>query len=245
MWDNSQEIPVQVIYYTNSRIISKKEFGSFAHFGALLNYFERHLKKNGTKLKQKYFLNNQEIEFNDLLTNLIQPIDKNRKISKVCLSLEVEERKTFGNKYSPWHTKILQPKIDPFALYIINSSDYSISLRQFPKKVQIENELDKINENSAYCNSTKDLFISGGISEGKNITHFWIINNEYFGIRKTFMKYPKSNHSMIYINNDNNELVFIAGGNDIKTFYYDIQYNKFVFWGNMLYSHYHPALISD
>ena len=52
MSDNSQEFPIIVTYYTNSKIISKKEFGSFAHFGSILNYFERYIKAKGlTKLK--------------------------------------------------------------------------------------------------------------------------------------------------------------------------------------------------
>ena len=37
------------------------------------------------------------------------------------------------------------------------------------------------------------------------------------------MLYPKSNHSMLYINNNEREIIFIVGGRDLKTLYYDIK----------------------
>ena len=97
MSDSTPEIPVLVTYYTNSKILCKKEFGSFAHFGSVLNYFEKNIKNNNSqiKLKQKYFLNDKEIEDNDLLINLIQSLDKNKNKSQIIteanLSIEIEE----------------------------------------------------------------------------------------------------------------------------------------------------------
>ena len=254
MSDNTQEIPVLVTYYTNSRILCKKEFGSFAHFGSILNYFERFIKNNSSQinLKQKYFLNEKEIEDNDLLINLIQSLDKNkdknRIITEANLSIEIEEEQKNNlilskNNNTSIYSKILQPKPNPFGIYVLNPKDYSIFLKEFPLKVEKENELNKLNENSAYCNSTKDLYISGGIYCSNHMTEFWIINNVSFCIKKLYMNYPKVNHSMIYINNDEKELIFIAGGDDLKSFYYDISINKFVNWGNMNHKHFRPALI--
>ena len=71
MNDNFQEIPILVTYFTNSKILCQKEFGSFAHFGSVLNYFDRNIKKQGiTKLKKKYMFKNKEINDNDLLINI-------------------------------------------------------------------------------------------------------------------------------------------------------------------------------
>lgn len=255
MSDNTPEIPVLVTYYTNSKILCKKEFGSFAHFGSVLNYFERNIKNNNSqiKLKQKYFLNDKEIEDNDLLINLIQSLDKNKNKSKIIteanLSIEIEEQQKNNlnfaeNKSTSIYTKILQPKSNPFGIYILNPKDYSIFLKQFSLKEEIAKELNKLNENSAYCNSTNDLYISGGIYNNNCINNYWIINNESFVIKKLNMKYPKANHSMIYLNHNDNELIFVAGGDDLKTFYYDIETKKFVNWGNMNYKHFRPALIN-
>ena len=251
MSDNTPEIPVLVTYYTNSKILCKKEFGSFAHFGSVLNYFERNIKNNNSQinLKQKYFLNDKEIEDNDLLINLIQSLDKNKNknqiITEANLSIEIEEKQknNLGFEKTSIYSKILQPKSSPFGIYILNPKDYSIFLKQFSFKEEIDNELNKLNENSAYCNSTNDLYVSGGIYNNNCINNFWIINNESFGIKKLNMKYPKANHSMIYINHNDDELIFVAGGDDLKTFYYNIENKKFVNWGNMNYKHFRPALI--
>ena len=189
---------------------------------------------------------NKEINENDLLINIIQSSYKNKKILAADLSIEIEEEEEKMNlldKNIPWYNIILQPKYNPFGIYILNLKNFSLSLKTFPKKFGDENELNKLNENSAYCNSPKNLFISGGNYNKNNLTNFWIINNENFNIIKLYMGYPKSNHSMKYINHDNNEIIFIAGGDDLKTFYYDIKSNKFVNWGNMNYNHYRPALI--
>jgi len=244
MFDNSQEFPIIVTYYTNSKIISKKEFGSFAHFGSILNYFERYIKTKGlTKLKKKYILNGKEIDINDILINLIQPSNKNKKIISANLFIEIEEKNNFVDKNSLWFTKLLQPKADPFGIYIFNPKDYSIALKRFTKKEENDNELNAFNENSAYCNSIRDLYISGGNYLNKELNNFWIINNEYFTIKKIHMIYPKSNHSMIYVNNNYYEIIFIVGGKDTKSFYYDIKNNKFINWGNTNYLHVRPALI--
>ena len=243
--DNSEEIQILVIYYTNSKILYKKEFSSFSTFGSVLDYFDNNIKKQQVaKLKNKYYCNNKEITNNDLLINIIQPFLKNKKILSANLSLEVEEEKeNFSEKNISWYNEILQPKSNPFGIYILNTKNYSLTLKTFTKQFEDQNELNKLNENSAYCNSSNNLYISGGIYNKNNLINFWIINNQNFTIKKLYMPCPKSNHSMKYINHDNNEIIFIAGGNDLKTFYYDINNNKFVDWGNMKYYHIRPSLI--
>ena len=207
MNDNFQEIPILVTYFTNSKILCQKEFGSFAHFGSVLNYFDRNIKKQGiTKLKKKYMCKNKEINDNDLLINIIQSSYKNKKIVAADLSIEIEEEEKMYllDKNIPLYTIILQPKYNPFGIYILSLKNFSLTLKTFPKKFGDENELNKLNENSAYYKN--------------NLTNFWIINNENFNIIKLYMGYPKSNHSMKYINHDNNEIIFIVGGEDLKLF---------------------------
>ena len=247
---NFQEIPIIVTYYTNSKILCQKEFGSFAHFGSILNYFERYLKQSDQlQLKPKYILDDRKIEDNDLLMNLIQIPEKSKIIINANLLIEIDEKSNITEKNYPCYTKILQPKLNPFGLYILNPKEGSLSSKQFlaqigvDKEKENENELNKININSAYCNSNKDLFISGGIYSQNEINNFWIINNESFAIKNIHMPFNKSDHSMIYINHNDEEFVFIAGGNDLKTFYYEIKSKRFSKWGNMNYAHIRPALI--
>jgi hypothetical protein len=57
------------------------------------------------------------------------------------------------------------------------------------------------------------------------------------------MPIVKSNHSMIYINLNNKEYIFIVGGdNNLSTLYYNINLNSFEIWGNMNSINKKPAL---
>ena len=197
MSENFQEFPIYVTYYTNSKILCEKEFGSFAHFGSILNYFERNLKQSDQlKLKPKYILNDKKVENNDLLMNLIQIPDKSKKIISANLLIEIDEKKNINEKNFPCYATILQPKLNPFGLYILNPKECALSFKHFPigKVNEKDNELDKINVNSAYCNSNKDLFISGGIYDDNEINNFWIINHESFNIKNVKMPFNKSDH---------------------------------------------------
>ena len=40
---------------------------------------------------------------------------------------------------------------------------------------------------------------------------------------------------MIYVNNNYYEIIFIAGGKDTKSFYFDIKNNEFINWRNTNY----------
>ena len=54
----------------------------------------------------------------------------------------------------------------------------------------------------------------------------------------------KINHSILFlIANDINEWVFILGGEDKKSFYYDLNKNYFINWGETHEIHLKPVLI--
>ena len=119
----------------------------------------------------------------------------------------------------------------------------TISLEVYPNNIIQKYEFNKFNISSTYCNSPNALYISGGTFNDEKLDYFWIIDNELYSIQKINMPFPKSNHSMIYIQNNNKEIIFIAGGDNVKTFYYDIKFNKFMIWGDMNEIHFLPGLI--
>ena len=240
---NIQEIPILVIYYTKSQILCQQEFGSFCNFGTLLEFFNKNIKNEEIQLKQKYFLNNTEIKDSDLLINLIQPYDATKKIINASFSIEIEETNNIGDENFPCFKKILLPVRNKFGLYVFIPEKGAISLEQYPENIEKEYELEKFNINSSYCNSPNALYISGGTFNEEKLNYFWIINNEFYSIQKIKMLYPKSNHSMLYINNNEREIIFIVGGRDLKTFYYDIKNNIFFNWGEMNAIHFHPGLV--
>ena len=241
---NDKEIPILVIYYSKSRILHQQVFGSFSAFGDLLNFFNGNIKNNEIKLKKKYFINNKEIKNSDLLIKLIQQTNISDKIKSINFLIEIEEINNIGDENLPIFKKILQPSRDKFGLYVFFPEKGTISLEEYPKNIENEFELNKFNINSAYCNSPNSLFISGGKFNERKINNFWIINNEFYSIQKLNMIFPKSNHSMLYININKKEIIFLAGGDDLKTFYYDIKNNIFVEWGDMNDFHFRPGLIN-
>ena len=84
----------------------------------------------------------------------------------------------------------------------------------FPKDKIHEYGFDTItNNNFACCNSPEALYIS----YQKN---FWIISNKNFAIEKKEMPISKEKHSMGYILSNNT--IFIVGGDNTDSFYYDI-----------------------
>jgi len=229
--------PIIVNYYTKNRILFKEKVYSKNTFNSLLETFEKNNRyKNEAKLKSKYIINDVEIEKNQLLEELIEKND-NKSSESVEISLELEELYYLNDTKYPSYNKIIQPKANPFGLLICSPKEKKISLKSYPEKIISLFELNKFNESSSYCNSLNDLYIS----EEKD---FWSIDNNEFKIKKKNMPSNKRNHSMIFlITNDNNEWVFILGGEDKKSFYYDLNKNYFINWGETNEIHFKPALI--
>ena len=133
-------------------------------------------------------------------------------------------------------TKLIQPKSNPFRLFIYSPYHGSIILKSFAS--QTSQKLSSYNtEEGTYCNSYNNLYLSSGNS-------FWIINHNSYQIRYKNMPITKKNHSMIFVSNAENEgKIFIVGGNDKKTFFYDLKKNYFINWAETNELHIKPSLI--
>lgn len=235
--DNNGGIPVKVTYCTPSGVIGKKVFNSNNTFSSLLDYFDNNLKKEGqTRLKDSYILNGENISPNELLGNLIG-VDDINQLSEAEFTLEVDENEKLEDENDPSMEKILQPKTRPFGLYIYKPKDAVISLEHYPPKIASKFDLEKYGDSSANCNSPTHLYASGG--QGNK--SFWIIDKNNHSIIKKILPMNKSNHSMIYLKKPT-ECVFFVGGDDLKSFYYDIKKNCFINWGDSHERNKKPAL---
>ena len=239
-------IPVKVTYFSKKRIISEEQFYLNSTFYSVLNYFEKNLKEEKkTKLKKQYIFNNRKINLNEPLINFVQ-IKKNSSsstIESVEMLIEIEEIDIIDDENLQNYNILIQPKLNPFGIFVYKPKDGIITIEHYPDKISKKYELNKFNNYSSYCNSPKFLFISGGKLDDLPIKDFWIINNQKYSIIKKNMPINKSNHSMIYINLNNNEYIFIAGGdNNLNTFYFNINQNSFEMWGKMNSLHVKPAL---
>ena len=243
--NQSQGFPIIITYLTKNRSLYQEKSNSKVNFSSILENFEKNNRyKNETKLKSKYYINGREIRKTQLLEELVkqnssQPF--NNVVDKAEISIELEDLCYNGDASYQNYKKIIQPKSNPFSLYIYSPKEKNINVQNFPEKTITLFELNKYNEGSAYCNGYNELYISGGNDNNKD---FWIINNSNYEIKKKNMLSNKKNHSMIYLNfNENDEWVLIIGGEDKKAFYYDVQKNYFINWGNTVETYIKPALI--
>ena len=236
-----QGFPISVSFITKNRTLYKEKINSKSSFNTLLENFKKNSQyQSQAKLKNKYTINGKQIRNNQSLEEIISQNMGDPYNAELCL--ELNDLLYSGDNLSPIYKKIIQPKENPFGLFVYFTREGQLGLQNFEEKTINLFELDKINEGSAYCNSNEDCFISG--SKEKDNKNFWIINNNDFSIKKKMMPFGKENHSMIYLNfNQNEEWVFIAGGNNKKSFYYDLNKNYFINWGDTLDTYQNPALI--
>ena len=237
----SQGFPISITYLSKLKPLFTEQMNSKTTLGAILEHFKNNLKyKNLGRPKTKYVINGKEINKNQTLEEIIS--QNNFDPKNVEILLELDDNQSSGDISNPIYTKILQPKENPFGLFVYAIQDGTLKLQTFPEKTINLFELNLFNEGSSFCNSKDDLYISG--SKGNENKNFWIINNKDFNIKKKNMPFSKQNHSMIYLNlKENEEWIFIIGGNDKKSFYYDLNKNYFINWGDTFDLHLNPALI--
>jgi hypothetical protein len=135
-----------------------------------------------------------------------------------------------------------KPLDNPFEIYTLDINQKKISKIKYSKEKERIFELNKFGINSAYCNGINHLFISGGSDPYSDeiFTIFWVVDlkDKIFQVR-TNMPIPKKNHRMIYIE----KKVYMIGGNDETTLYYDIGKNNFIEWAKLKKKKFEPSLI--
>ena len=227
-------------YYTKKGLIKEGKFNSNSTFGQILDYFKKNNKNIFFKLKPKYIFNGEIVKNNQLISKLIH-IDKNcsLKFAEIWIEINNESNDKTGEQ-DIIQKKILKPKKNPFGILVITPSKDSISLEKYPEYTTKKFNLYDFNYTSAYCDSPNFLFISGGEQKSKILDNFWIIEHELYNIENKKMPYPKKNHSMIYIEEG---LVYIVGGNNNITFFYDLEKDEFIKCGNLIQVCLEPTLL--
>ena len=229
-----KDLALKVIYYTKRRQLGSKIFFATSKFQEVLLYFEKNLKDPQTFLKSSYFLNGKQIFPNDILLYFCT-VDPNLRLVEEDLFIEIEELEHIDDSSEPIFSKLLKPLINPFKLIMLNVKEGILQMVDFDKdKIKNFGFDCLVNNNYACCNSLDALYISFG----KNL---WIISNKNFALEKKEMPIAKEKHSMVYIVSNNT--IFIAGGDNTDSFYYDINNKEFIPWGKMSGIQEKPALI--
>ena len=207
-----------------------------------LNQIESDFKKENNINNDfiEFTMNNSKIAMNSrLLESIIIEEDQNEIILEQKIN---EDEITNLENYIKQIDFISRPMSNPFEIYIFEIGKKLIKRLKYTKeKVQMF-ELDKYGENSAFCNGMNHLFISGGIDPITNeeLNLFWDIDIENNCLKnKIKMPLSKKNHNMIYFN----ETVYIIGGDDENTIFYDTIKMAFIEWENLNQKKFKPSLI--
>ena len=134
-----------------------------------------------------------------------------------------------------------KPFSDPFQIFTFEVKPKIIKTIIFNDEKIKQKLLDKYGIDSAYCNGNNFLYISGGMDQATNETFglFWAIDLKGKVFHNPIEMIPKKNHSMIYVE----KKVYIVGGDDVNTMYYDVNNKEINKMANLNYRRFEPSLI--
>ena len=133
-----------------------------------------------------------------------------------------------------------KPFNNPFEVFIFNKNNKLLNIQTFDNEQIKSMKLNDYGASSAYCNGNNHLFISGGETcDNRIIDKFFDIDLKNNNIDGPYDISPKKNHSMIFIPP---EKVFIVGGNDKKTFYFNTKQKQIIYLKDLNIIRTEPAL---
>ena len=188
------------------------------------------------KTKVSFIYKNKilKMDKNIIINSLID--DENTK--EIIIYHQINDNETIIESSSNYFGK---PFFSPFQIVIFSKKHKNFKTKKFDESIINAKSLNKCNATSAYCNGDNHLYISGGVdSENIKIGIFWKINLENCEVEDVNYEMPESkNHSMIQIE----DKVYIVGGQDEKTYFYNTKDNKISFFANLNFTRVEPSLI--
>ena len=195
-------------------------------------------KNEGLKEGKQYTLSGKPLNLDDKVIDII-PKNYNT-LSNIELIIEEINLLIENNKI--YYERLLKPYENPFRVLVFTPNEFDVSIKSYPNETidlyQLYNYSD---DSSSYCNTPKDLYISGGKVKSLGGKSFWRINSVKTNIEKLKdLPLDKENHSMIFIPS---RYIYIIGGNNKNTFYYDELFDTFTSWAEMNKPVKKPSLI--
>ena len=201
---------------------------------------EKNLENMNDKKYIEYIYNNSELIMD---STPLKKIIKDEEQNEIFIELIIKEIKNIDKDENIEYVDyIAKPIANPFEVYIFDIRNKIIKKIKYTKEKVKYLELDKYDDNSAYCNGINHLFISGGMEPKTNQTMdlFFDIDIENNKLaNKTKMPIPKKNHKMIYYY----KKVYIIGGEDEKTMFYDTENKEFIEWDSLNQKKFETSLI--
>ena len=223
------EVMIPIKIGKNQNKIWKKEYNKKELIGTVINDY---LTENELNLPDDFFSElkcfNKPVSFQDEINSLL-PKETDNHFEEIK-----EETVEKEDKYPEM---IGKPFYNPFHILCFIKNQKKFITLNYIKGINDKEDIEKFNESSTYCNGNNHLYISGGENSLNNFLDISLRKN-LINILINDMP-PKKNHSMIYIKK---KIVFVVGGNSLRTFYYNIKEKKMIKWGNLNIIRIEPAL---
>ena len=196
-------------------------------------------EENHVDIPEDYFMDwnfkDKSLKMTDKLKTLL-----NQEIPTVCINQTIKRKPLKINKEDILPEVVGKPFNEPFEVFLFTKVDKSLKIQTYDPTIVNNLSLNDYSPSSSYCNGNNHLFISGGENKnGEIIDKFWEIDLNAQNIAEPVKIPPKKNHSMIFIPNN---YVFIVGGNDKNTFYFNTESAEVCEWANLNNIRTEPAL---
>ena len=195
--------------------------------------------ENHVDIPQDYFedwnFKNKSLKMTDKIKTLL-----NQEIPTVCINQVIKKKPLFLTNEDIIPDLVGKPFNDPFEVFLFVKEDKSLKIQTYDPETINKLNLNNYSPSSAYCNGNNHLFISGGKKKnGEIIDDFWEIDLKDQNIAEPVKIPQKKNHSMIFIPKN---YIFIVGGNDKKTFYFNTENAEVCQWADLNKIRIEPAL---
>ena len=231
---NKNKVNVKIPVGENS--IWEKEYENNQLIGEIIKDYTQ---ENKLKLPSDFFNDlrcfKYKVSMKDKISTLL-PIDEESEINefqKKNINEKVIDLSHLDEKY----TEIMgKPFNNPFEILCFYKNERKFRKLNYNDEIIKAKNLDKFDKTSAYCNGWNHLYISGG---SNSLNQLWDINLKKNSIHSPIHIPQKKNHSMIFIPK---HIIFIVGGNNLDTYYYNLKEKCIVTWGNLNSIRVEPAL---
>ena len=195
--------------------------------------------ENHIDIPSDYFMDwncrNRPIQMSDKIESLLK-----YQTPTVCINPQLKKKPLNIDDKEIFPSVIGKPFNHPFEVYTFRKDDKTLKIQNFSPQLILNSGLENFDASSAYCNGENHLYISGGENENYEINDkFWDIDLITKEIKGPINVCPKKNHSMIFIPEN---YVFLVGGNDKKTVYYDNKNGEVYEWADLNKERIEPAL---
>ena len=164
-----------------------------------------------------------------------------QEIPTICLNPEMKKKPLEIQEEEIIPQVVGKPFNYPFEVFLFKKKDKILKIQTYDENIINSLGLNDYNSSSSYCNGNNQLFISGGENQNYQIINKLLqidLENNNF-INQPIIIPPKKNHSMIFIPPS---YIFVVGGNDKKTFYFDSEKQEIYEWADLNLERNEPAL---